>query len=185
MISRRFPRVVVYVLIIFLSNFERFTVTGHGRQVKPPGRSSLWRFAQYSHLEPPVNYDDNQMYCGGVHQRDEPGRQCGVCGDPLHQQRPRDNEVGGKFYRGILTAKYKSGDVIVVAAEVTAPHMGYMEWRLCDNPRWESQDCFDRYPLPIADGSGTKLEVGREAGIFWAKVKLPDKVVCEHCVIQW
>lgn len=34
---------------------------GHGMLVDPPNRSSLWRFdASF-----PVNWDDNQNYCGG------------------------------------------------------------------------------------------------------------------------
>lgn len=172
-------------ILLPVIGFLIIPVSSHGRQVRPPGRSSLWRFSQFADMYPPVNYDDNQLYCGGLHQKDNPGRQCGVCGDPISQKRPRDNEYGGRFYKGIITAEYKSGDVILVAAEVTAPHFGFMEWRLCTNPKWETQECFDRHVLPIADGSGTKLTVGNEAGFFWARVKLPENVSCDQCVIQW
>lgn len=34
---------------------------GHGMLVDPPNRSSLWRFDPSF----PVNWDDNQNYCGG------------------------------------------------------------------------------------------------------------------------
>lgn len=37
-------------------------VTGHGRLIDPPSRSSMWR---YGYRNPP-NYNDNQLYCGGV-----------------------------------------------------------------------------------------------------------------------
>lgn len=37
-------------------------VTGHGRLVDPPSRSSMWRYG----FKNPPNYDDNQLYCGGV-----------------------------------------------------------------------------------------------------------------------
>jgi hypothetical protein len=37
-------------------------VQGHGRLIDPPGRSSMWR---YGYRNPP-NYNDNQLYCGGV-----------------------------------------------------------------------------------------------------------------------
>ena len=34
---------------------------GHGRLVEPPSRSSMWRYG----FRTPVNYDDNQLFCGG------------------------------------------------------------------------------------------------------------------------
>lgn len=37
-------------------------VQGHGRLIDPPSRSSMWR---YGYRNPP-NYNDNQLYCGGV-----------------------------------------------------------------------------------------------------------------------
>lgn len=172
---------VVFSLLLLLPSL----VNGHGRLLRPPGRSSLWRFSRFQHLSPPKNYDDTQLYCGGVHQRDEPGSSCGVCGDPVSERRPRANEIGGRFYKGIITEQYKSGDVIRVEAQITAPHNGYMEWRLCTNPKWETQDCFDKHVLQIGDGTGSKVRVGGQAGTYWAKLKLPDNVSCEHCVIQW
>ena len=42
--------------------------------------------------------DDNQLYCGAVHQAEVVGGNCGVCGDPIAQASPRDNEIGGKWY---------------------------------------------------------------------------------------
>lgn len=39
------------------------------------------------------------------------GTNCGVCGDPIGQARPRDNELGGRFYAGIITARYTAGSV--------------------------------------------------------------------------
>lgn len=171
--------------VLLCVNLKGSLVSAHGRQLKPPGRSSLWRMDAYKHLNPPANYDDNQLFCGGIHQRDIPGRSCGVCGDPVHERRPRANEIGGRFYKGIITEQYESGEIIYVEAEITAPHMGFMEWRLCADPLWQEQDCFDKNLLQIADGSGSRVEVGNQAGIFWAKLKLPDGVVCDHCVIQW
>ena len=37
-------------------------VAGHGRLLDPPSRSSMWRVGFNS----PHNYDDNQLFCGGV-----------------------------------------------------------------------------------------------------------------------
>lgn len=32
--------------------------------------------------------------------------------DPLHQQAPRPNEIGGTFDRGIITGRYTAGGVM-------------------------------------------------------------------------
>lgn len=34
---------------------------GHGRLLNPPSRSSMWRYG----FPTPVNYQDNQLWCGG------------------------------------------------------------------------------------------------------------------------
>ena len=37
------------------------TVRGHGRMMDPPSRNSMWRLG----FPNPVNYNDNELYCGG------------------------------------------------------------------------------------------------------------------------
>lgn len=39
------------------------SVSGHGRMIDPPQRSSLWRFFPGQGFEP--NYNDNELFCGG------------------------------------------------------------------------------------------------------------------------
>ena len=41
-------------------------VSGHGRMMEPPNRSSLWRFPEYRQYNPPANYNDNENFCGGA-----------------------------------------------------------------------------------------------------------------------
>ena len=36
-------------------------VRGHGRLLEPPSRASAWRLG----LDTPINYNDNQLFCGG------------------------------------------------------------------------------------------------------------------------
>lgn len=158
-------------------------VHGHGRLMKPPSRSSIWRLPEFQNQNPPANYDDNQLYCGGIHQADDPGSNCGVCGDPASQGRPRDNEIGGKWERGIITARYTAGQVIDVEVDLTTAHKGNMEWRLCTDPSQETQECFNRNVLQLADGSGSKLAAGN-TGMHFARLKLPQGVTCSRCVIQ-
>lgn len=37
-------------------------VEGHGRMVRPPARNTMWR-ARFSN---PINYDDDELFCGGM-----------------------------------------------------------------------------------------------------------------------
>ena len=47
---------VFYIVLMMTSLVE-----GHGRLVEPPSRSSAWRFG----FPTPINYDDNELFCGG------------------------------------------------------------------------------------------------------------------------
>ena len=52
------------LLIVTLFNWWK-EIEGHGRLVDPPSRSSMWRYG----FKNPPNYNDNQLYCGGVQVR--------------------------------------------------------------------------------------------------------------------
>lgn len=54
-------------------------VHGHGKLMKPPSRSSVWRIPEFAQYNPLPNYSDNELYCGAIHQADDPGTNCGVC----------------------------------------------------------------------------------------------------------
>lgn len=54
-------------------------VHGHGRLIEPAARGTMWRFAEYADYDPPVNYDDNELYCGGFGvQYVQNGGKCGI-----------------------------------------------------------------------------------------------------------
>lgn len=59
-------------LIYFCSETD-----SHGRFMKPPNRSSIWRDPQFNNQDPPKNYNDNELFCGSRHQVDNPGTDCG------------------------------------------------------------------------------------------------------------
>lgn len=143
-------------------------VAGHGRLMDPPARNSMWRFG-YPNA---VNYDDNELFCGGYGvQWEQNEGKCGVCGDPYQLETPRPHEAGGLFAKGIISRFYASGQVfalnmhlffqsliraiqqeIKIEIELTANHQGHFEVYLCpnNNPLVEAdQDCFDRYPLQV------------------------------------
>lgn len=73
--------------------------------------SSIWRIPEFKSFNPPINYDDMQLFCGGIHQKLVVGGNCGVCGDRFSDPTPRADEMGGKYYKGIITGKYTAGSV--------------------------------------------------------------------------
>lgn len=84
------------------------SVAGHGRLMDPPARNSMWRFG-YPNA---VNYDDNELFCGGYAvQWEQNEGKCGVCGDAYQLESPRPHEAGGLYAKGIITRFYSSGQV--------------------------------------------------------------------------
>ncbi|XP_045123188.1 uncharacterized protein LOC123511404 [Portunus trituberculatus] len=175
--------VLLLVLATFLGD-----VRGHGRLMNPPARNAMWRYGYPN----PVNYNDNELYCGGfvVHYQKNGGK-CGVCGDNYQDKEPRDHEAGGLFGNGIVAKRYVSGQVIDIEADLTTNHWGYMEVKLCphnDPTKEVTQACLDQYTLPMEGTTETRFVIpqdSKKTEIFKWRVKLPDGVVCSNCVLQW
>lgn len=165
---------------------------------------SVWRVPEFAHYDPPPNWTDQELYCGATHQVDNPGTNCGVCGDSIGLPTPRPNEIGGQFYRGIITGRYASGgvrkrslsetksmivkimlQVIDIEVQLTAAHGGFMEFRLCTNPHAETQDCFNQHLLQRTDGQGSRIIVDRGPGDYGSQFQLPAGVTCQQCILQW
>ncbi|CAG5124618.1 unnamed protein product [Candidula unifasciata] len=161
-------------------------VLGHGRLMDPPARNSMWRLG----FPNPVNYNDNELYCGGrITQWARNKGKCGVCGDP-HHHTTKDHEVGGKYANGIISRQYTQGDVIEVTVHITANHKGYFEFRICPvaDPKVEvTQECLDQHVLEMVNGEGTRyhLPEGKSNQFFNVSLQLPADVTCKQCVIQW
>jgi len=179
-------------------------VLGHGRLMDPPGRSSYRYFLDDPTIGPflgshPLNYNDNELYCGGLGHQVQMGYQCGICGDPVDKTRPRDNEWGGLYgSSGIIPRVYQEGDLINLEVHVTAHHMGWFEFKLCPMSEFDTTDpdwCFgmDESLIKFTDGS-TRWEIPGQGetdrpgktGWWYNKTgQLPKGLTCEHCVIQW
>ncbi|XP_042869962.1 uncharacterized protein LOC122251841 [Penaeus japonicus] len=162
------------------------SVEGHGRLMQPPSRSSAWRLG----FDTPVNYNDNELFCGGFGiQYGQNGGKCGVCGDDWADPQPRDNEAGGTYGTGLITANFTKGQEMAIEVELTKSHLGYFEFRLCvnnDPSKIITDECLDENLLEMADGSGTKFFIDSyEATWKYPIVKLPEDVVCTQCVLQW
>ncbi|XP_076312351.1 uncharacterized protein LOC143225968 [Tachypleus tridentatus] len=117
------------------------------------------------------------------------GGKCGICGDAWNDPQPRKNEAGGVYGKGIIVRKYQSGQEITVKVQLTANHKGFFEFKLCpnNNPRKvATQECLDRYPLALADGSGYKYIVpNNRAETYSVQLRLPSGLTCTQCVFQW
>ncbi|CAG5112433.1 Oidioi.mRNA.OKI2018_I69.chr2.g6649.t1.cds [Oikopleura dioica] len=167
---------------------------GHGRMLEPPARSSYLRLSgdpniDMSKVTP--NYNDNELFCGGFQHQVSNGYKCGVCGDSYLQARPRENEWGGKYgSSGLIPRTYESSEEIPVTIQLTAHHKGFFQFKICEmTPEMstEDEDCFNSPEsiMELADGS-TIWDVNNGAtGTFNGKLRLPDDLSCEHCVIQW
>lgn len=70
--------------------------------------------------------------------------------------------------------------------EVTANHLGYFEFRLCntDNLNGDAtQSCLNQ--IVLADSTGRKqFQIGTKLGEATFKLRLPSNLVCKHCVFQ-
>lgn len=57
-------------------------VSGHGRLIEPPSRSTMWRYG----FNNPPNFNDHEIYCGGFTRQWQTNKgQCGICGDPYDE----------------------------------------------------------------------------------------------------
>ncbi|XP_023933176.1 uncharacterized protein LOC106162929, partial [Lingula anatina] len=179
-------------LLVFLA-LHCSPVHSHGRLYEPPGRSTAFRRG----FNTPANYDDMSLNCGGFdNQWNVQGGKCGVCGDPW--QGPRENEAGGLYATGTLVRQYTMGEYMPIVIEITAPHKGWYEFRLCphNDPNTPvSVECLDQYKLPLylhANGTTVNryqsLDETNSAwvgGKVYLLAKLPDYVTCTQCVLQW
>lgn len=162
-------------------------ISGHGRLIDPPSRSSMWRLG----FDNPRNYNDMELFCGGFYRQFSlNGGKCGLCGDPWDAPSPRDNEAGGTYANGIIAGNYTRGQILTAKVELTAHHKGYFEFRVCPalSPDTEvTQDCLDDHLLPLADGTGARyyLPHGSGNGVFEIPLQLPPHLACERCVFQW
>ncbi|XP_068617830.1 uncharacterized protein [Battus philenor] len=156
------------------------SVSGHGRVLEPPSRASAWRLG----FPTKPDYDDDGLNCGGFsHQHEVMNGKCGICGDPYDQRQPRSHELGGVFGDGVIVAEYKSGQVISTTVELTAYHRGYWVFKICPDPTRHDQACFDEYPVELENGDLKYSPKGE--GTYTANYRLPPKLYCNHCVLQW
>lgn len=136
----------------------------------------------------PINNDDNGLNCGHIQNHPHSRKiNCGVCGDPKSLRRPRPNEHGGTYGLGVIGREYNQGSNIQVIVNITAAHRGRFTFAMCNlDQGQETEQCFEKYPLKLADGSNTyKLPLPDYPQSHYINLKLPRDLTCNHCVLRW
>jgi hypothetical protein len=172
---------IILALILLFSQ-----VNGHARLLGPAARSSAWRFSPKF----PIEYTDNQMNCGGFwKQWSAPnlGR-CSICGEDWSLPAPRLYDLGGPRYVGALVGTYTAGQIMQATVEVTANHLGYFEFRMCNldlTPGQDAtQDCLDKNLLFDVFGNSRQMVTANNIGILNYQLMVPKGLTCAHCVFQ-
>lgn len=114
---------------------------------------------------------------------------CGECGDSYGLARPRPNENGGKYGTGRVVRRYRAGQIIPVSVKITANHKGWFQFSVCrlsNSTELETEACFAKNVLQLADGSGTQYKLPSDSvGMYTVMLKLPSTLICDRCVLQW
>lgn len=114
------------------------------------------------------------------------GGKCGFCGDDWREPTPRKHENGGKYGQGVIVAKYPSGGILPASIKITANHVGYFLFSLCNmDGAGEFGACFQKYPLRLENGADRYPVPGGVLGMFDVKLRLPAGLTCQHCVLKW
>jgi hypothetical protein len=181
-------RLVLSTLLIAVINIE--PANAHGRLIEPPSRASAWRYG----FNTPANYNDHELFCGGFTKQHQTNKgKCGICGDDYSLPIPRPHEFGGKYGQGVIVRKYNPGSSFTIRVELTASHMGYFEFRVCDKVAADDE-CLDKHVLEVVSGAPsspmpsdlkTRFYPRNGSRIYEIKAKLPADLQCSQCVLQW
>ncbi|CAL1538250.1 unnamed protein product [Lymnaea stagnalis] len=160
--------------------------SGHGRLLDPISRMSAWRLG----FPTPRNYYDHGMNCGSFQvQWMSNGGRCGICGDSWSGPRYYERPNGIMVKHDVITKEYRENDVITATVEVTAPHMGWNEFRICDVAKSggieATQECLNRTLLTDNSGRSRFFFTTNKTGLNNYSLVLPKGFTCSHCVFQW
>ena len=171
-------------ILIYLIGLKYGEIESHGRLLDPPARSTCWReFPD----DCKADYTDHQMYCGGAGVQKTNGGKCGICGD--NWAGPRTYERGGPGYTGFIVRSYSEGQTIDVKVELTANHLGWFEFRLCDADDLYNQgkdathECLNQNLLKNVNGE-TQIKIKSGERMVQTQLVLPKGLTCERCVFQ-
>lgn len=104
---------------------------------------------------------------------------------------PRAHEYGGTYGQGVIVRNYNVGTIITIRVELTASHMGYFTFSVCQNYKNTTQECLDKNilknvkPQKGEDKALTRFYPKDGNKVYEMRYKLPDTINCPHCVLQW
>lgn len=157
----------------------------HGTMVDPVSRNSLWRVDSSA----PVNYNDIELFCGGIGVTTQSGGKCGVCGDPYPMRIPRPHETGGYMAINKTVKNYFPGSTMDVLINLDTNHGGYFDFELCQRDSFdilETDDCFKK--LKFVDGSERMILFNDHAdkGLKSMSLIMPEGLTeCRACILRW
>ncbi|KAK3084413.1 hypothetical protein FSP39_013210 [Pinctada imbricata] len=96
--------------------------------------------------------------------------------------------AGGEYASGMISRTYIQGQTMLVKVMITVSHRGYFEFHICPNNNTSkpiTEDCLNKLPLRIGNGSFRYREGGRGARMHKIQVKLPVDITCSQCVLRW
>lgn len=172
----------LFISIVVISSYL-ILVSSHGRVMDPVHRGARWRFNNSA----PPNYNDHELFCGGFGvQWKQNGGQCGLCGDDFRMGMPRPHELGGKYGEGVVVRRYGQGEDIEVVVYISANHMGYFYFELCNlDASQEVDECFEENLVQTSSGADYWKVPSGSAINFKVPLRLPDRISCKHCVLRW
>ncbi|CAG5124546.1 unnamed protein product, partial [Candidula unifasciata] len=136
------------------------------RLLDPASRGTLWKRG----YPIPAPSEENAHYCGGH----------------KHQEL---TEYGSNFGRGEVTKVFNAGGSAIFEVDQSniQNDNAYIEFKICpsnNSLEHEPQDCFDRHPVNLEDGSGYRFRL-HKSNKAKVKVKIPSDVNCNFCVLQY
>jgi len=190
-------------------------VAGHGMLTKPRSRNWVARQSGQGEYCP---HCYNGEGTGTVAKHTPGGRwtypettassvRHGLCGNGSPLGGHKQTYMGSKYTKGSSEGNYKPGEVIDIEVVITAHHMGWMEFSLCDKSTLDdpngpiTQGCLNKIRLERAPGDPSISPIDpahkdrfylvpkcyNEGGgeqLMKMQYILPN-IECEHCVLQW
>lgn len=136
------------------------------RLMDPASRGTLWKRG----YPIPSRSEENALYCGGH----------------KHQELI---EYGSNFGKGDVTKIFSAGgsaEFEVDQSNIQSEN-AYIEFKICpsnNSLEHEPQDCFDQHPVSLLEGGGYRYRLHRRNKAR-VKVKIPNDIVCNFCVLQY
>lgn len=174
-----------FISLLISHRISLHLIQAHGTLVDPVSRNSLWRVDHKA----PVNYNDIELFCGGIGVITQTGGKCGICGDPYTMPQPRPHETGGFMVMNKTVRNYFPGSTIDVIVNLDTNHGGYFEFELCRRDSFnviETDDCFKK--LQFIDGTYRKRLRNNHSdkGLMSMSLIIPDGLRdCPACILRW